>query len=251
MYKNKTKEKLKNNQAVFGYICNIPAASISEIAGQANLDFIVIDCEHGPMNEETAENMIRAAEVVGITPLVRVPSNEPHIILRYMDRGAAGVIVPHINTKEEAIRVVNSVKYAPLGKRGFAPGRWTLNIEGDPFEFANNETLVICMVEDLVGIENLDEILSVEGLDVIHIGAGDIAQEMGFIGDTKNPKVVNTIHEMIQKIYKSGKTAGTGGIQVNDYENVNKTIELGARFLTLSTSGLLLQGTKTFLSNIK
>ena len=100
MYKNKTKEKLKNNQAVFGYICNIPAASISEIAGQANLDFIVIDCEHGPMNEETAENMIRAAEVVGITPLVRVPSNEPHIILRYMDRGAAGVIVPHINTNE-------------------------------------------------------------------------------------------------------------------------------------------------------
>ena len=82
-----------------------------------------------------------------------------------MDRGAAGVIVPHINTKEEAIKVVNSVKYAPLGKRGFAPGRWTLNIEGDPFEFANNETLVICMVEDLVGIENLDEILSVEGLD--------------------------------------------------------------------------------------
>ena len=65
MYKNKTKEKLKNNQAVFGYICNIPAASISEIAGQANLDFIVIDCKHGPMNEETAENMIRAAEVVG------------------------------------------------------------------------------------------------------------------------------------------------------------------------------------------
>ena len=242
MYKNKTKEKLKNNQAVFGYICNIPAASISEIAGQANLDFIVIDCEHGPMNEETAENMIRAAEVVGITPLVRVPSNEPHIILRYMDRGAAGVIVPHINTKEEAIRVVNSVKYAPLGKRGFAPGRWTLNIEGDPFEFANNETL---------GIGNLDEILSVEGLDIIHIGAGDIAQEMGFIGDTKNPTVVNTIHEMIQKIYNSGKTAGTGGIQVTDYDNVNKTIELGARFLTLSTSGLLLQGTKTFLSNIK
>ena len=107
------------------------------------------------------------------------------------------------------------------------------------------------MVEDLVGIENLDEILSVEGLDVIHIGAGDIAQEMGFIGDTKNPTVVNTIHEMIQKIYNSGKTAGTGGIQVNDYDNVNKTIELGARFLTLSTSGLLLQGTKTFLSNIK
>ena len=250
MRPNKTKAKLMAGQAVIGYILNIPAAALVEVAGQAELDFVVIDCEHGPMNEQTAEEMVRAAEVVDITPLVRVPANRPEVILRYLDRGAAGVVVPHLNTRGDAERAVAAVKFAPEGARGYATGRWTIGTSGNPFEFANRETLVICMVEEVEGVANLEEILAVPGVDVIHIGAGDLSQTLGVIGQPKHPRVLDLVRQLITRTVAGGKIAGTGGVQVTDYEGVRANIALGARFITVSPSGLLEAATRDFLSRV-
>ena len=250
MRPNKTKAKLMAGQAVIGYILNIPAAALVEVAGQAGLDFVVIDCEHGPMNEQTAEEMVRAAEVVDITPLVRVPANRPEVILRYLDRGAAGVVVPHVNTRGDAERAVAAVKFAPEGARGYAAGRWTIGTSGNPFEFANRETLVICMVEEVEGVANLEEILAVPGVDVIHIGAGDLSQTLGVIGQPKHPRVLDLVRQLITRTVAGGKIAGTGGVQVTDYEGVRANIALGARFITVSPSGLLEAATRDFLSRV-
>lgn len=250
MRPNKTKAKLRAGEAAIGYILGIPAPALVEIAGQAGLDFVVIDCEHGPMNEQTAEDMIRAAEVVDITPLVRVPANRPEVILRFMDRGAAGVVVPHVNTRTDAEAAVAAVKYAPEGRRGYAAGRWTIGTTGNPFEFSNRETLVICMVEEVAGLANIDEILAVPGVDVIHIGAGDLAQELGLIGQTTHPKVVETVRHLITATVAAGKVAGTGGVRVTDHEGVRANLALGARFVTVSPPALLELASREFRERV-
>ncbi|HEX2171961.1 MAG TPA: aldolase/citrate lyase family protein [Dehalococcoidia bacterium] len=250
MRPNKTKAKLRAGQVAIGYILGIPAPALVEVAGQAGLDFVVIDCEHGPMNEQTAEDMIRAAEVVDVTPLVRVPSNRPEVILRFLDRGAAGVVVPHVNTRQDAEAVVSAVKFAPEGRRGYAAGRWTIGTSGNPFEFSNRETLVICMVEEKAGVANIEEILAVPGLDVIHIGAGDLAQELGLIGQTTHPEVVATVRHLITATVARGKVAGTGGVRVTDYEGVRANLALGARFVTVSPPALLEQATRDFREQV-
>ena len=202
------------------------------------------------MNEQTAEEMVRAAEVVDITPLVRVPANRPEVILRYLDRGAAGVVVPHVNTRGDAERAVAAVKFAPEGTRGYAAGRWTIGTSGNPFEFANRETLVICMVEELEGVTNLEEILAVPGVDVIHIGAGDLSQTLGVIGQPKHPRVLDLVRQLITRTVAGGKVAGTGGVQVTDYDGVRANITLGARFITLSPGSLLEAATLEFQARV-
>ena len=250
MRPNKTKAKLRAGEVALGYILGIPAPALVEVAGQAGLDFVVIDCEHGPMNEQTAEDLVRAAEVVEVTPLVRVPANRPEVILRYLDRGAAGVVVPHVNSRADAEAVVAAVKFAPEGKRGYAAGRWTIGTSGNPFEFANRETLVICMVEELAGVENLEAILAVPGVDVIHVGAGDLSQELGVIGQPKHPKVQELVRRLITTTVAQGKIAGTGGVQVTDYEGVRANLALGARFVTVSPAGLLETATRQFQAQV-
>lgn len=121
MNKRHLKEKLNNRETVIGTWNIIPSSTIVEAIGYSGFDFVVIDAEHGPINMETAENLIRAAEVAGTTPIVRVPTNESYLVLRALDIGAHGVQVPHVSTKEEAERVVKYSKYYPKGKEDFLP----------------------------------------------------------------------------------------------------------------------------------
>ena len=115
---NKFKKKLDNNDVTFGPFIGIPSVSTAELMGWLGFDFVIIDCEHGPMDYETVENMIRASELSDITPIVRIGLNQQQHIQRYLDSGAKGVMIPLINTKDQAKSVVESVKYPPIGKRG-------------------------------------------------------------------------------------------------------------------------------------
>ena len=154
------------------------------------------------------------------------------------------------SSRTPAEAAVAAVKYAPQGRRGYAPGRWTIGVEGDPFEFANRETLVACMVEELEGVEHLEEILAVPGVDVIHIGPGDLSQAMGLIGQPRHPRVLEVMRRVIATTVAHGKVAGTGGVQVTDYEGVRANIALGARFVTVSPAGLLQAATREFLRQV-
>lgn len=201
MLKNKVKEMIQNNEKVFGVFCSIPNPLVVEMIGHAGCDFVIIDTEHASINPETVEHMIRAAEAVGLTPFVRVSENSEGVILRALDAGAKGVVVPHIRTVEDAQKAVQASRYYPLGKRslnGGRPAAFGRESLIDYIEQANQEMMVILMIEDSEGIENLDDILSVEGVDMILEGAADLSQSYGVPWQTRSERVkegIETIHQ--------------------------------------------------------
>jgi len=189
---NQLKAKLAAGQPVFGLLNTIPAPLLVEMIGYAGFDFVILDLEHTGTNPETLENMIRAAECAGITPLVRVPSAAPDIILRVLDAGAQGIVVPHVASRQEAEQAVSAARYHPLGTRGISGGRTTgfgtLTLPAY-FERANRELLVVAMIEDQAGVEAIAEIAAVPGIDMVLEGAIDLSQSLGVPADAQHPTV--------------------------------------------------------------
>ena len=165
---NRAKAKLLAGEIAVGGSVNFYAPIVVEMYGVLGFDWAWIDCEHGSSNDSESENMIRAAELHDITPVVRVPNAEPSTLLRFLDRGAQGLIVPHINNREEAEAVARASHYYPMGDRSSATGGRTNRLgSGLPpaeyYEAANRETLVICMVETPEAVANVRDIASVDG----------------------------------------------------------------------------------------
>lgn len=187
---NKLKQALKEQQFVFGLFCSTPAPVIVEMVGCAGFDFIIIDSEHTLVNPETLENMVRAAEVVGLTALVRVPGSSPGPILRALDAGAQGVVVPQIDSQAEAERAVCASYYHPQGERSLNSGRPAGFGKMDLptyLQRANAEVMVVPMIEDSKGIQALGEILAVPGIDMVLGGAADLSQSLGIPWQTRHP----------------------------------------------------------------
>lgn len=202
MLKNHVKAKIQKGDTVHGIFCSIPHPLVVEMIGHAGYDFIIIDTEHASINPETVENMIRAAEVVGLTPFVRVSENHEGPILRALDAGAKGVVVPHIRSKEDAQKAVFSSRYYPHGNRSLNGGRPARFGKGDLttyIEEANEEIMVILMIEDVEGIECLEDILSVKGVDMILEGAADLSQSYGIPWQTQSEQVKKGIQTIYEK----------------------------------------------------
>lgn len=182
LHTNKLKVVLETAKPVFGLLNSIPSPLAVEMTGYAGYDFVILDMEHTGVNPETLENMIRAAECAHITPLVRVPSAAPDHIMRVLDCGAQGVVVPHVRNRSDAQGAVAASRYYPLGTRGITGGRTTgFGTIDLPtyFERANREIMVVAMIEDCDGVDNIDEILAVPGIDMVLEGAIDLSQSMG------------------------------------------------------------------------
>ena len=254
MRQNTAKAKLKAGEAIIGPIVGFTSPQLVEVAGRAGFDFVFIDCEHGAIGLDECENMVRAADVVGLSTIVRVPENNPQQILRYLDLGAHGVQVPHVTTRDDALRAVDASKYAPQGSRGMGGGRaadYGLGaLTGEDFlAFANQHTWVSAMIEDREGIRNLDQILSVEGLDIIAIGPNDLAASLGFAGQVSHPEVQRTIDEIVAQGRAAGKAVGVGGN--SDAESVRRNILRGATYLTLSYAGFIGRASRTLLTRAR
>lgn len=200
--RNKVKHALREGVPVFGLFCSIPSSLMVEMAGCAGFDFVIIDTEHAAVNPETVENMIRAAEVVGMTPFVRVTEPASGPILRALDAGAQGVVVPHICTRAEAELAVKSSRYFPEGTRSLNGGRPAafggVNLH-EYIKLANREVMVIPMVEDREGVVNLEEILTVPGLDMVLEGAADLSQSYGVPWQTRSAEVTSAVEEIHRK----------------------------------------------------
>ncbi len=179
-----------------------------DFLGQFGFDGIWIECEHGPVTWDQIGDLSRACDVWNTASIVRIPTSEPWIITRTLDQGASGIIVPHISTADEARRVAEAAKFAPLGDRGIYTGcRRSFGV-GDYFNHANEETLVGILIEEAEAIENLSEILKVPNIDVFSVAPNDLAQSMGHVGDWKHPEVMGAIEQAIGQIVDAGKTAG-------------------------------------------
>ena len=167
-------ERLSRGEYVIGPFLKLSDPSIVEISALAGFDFVIIDLEHGPISFETAQNLIRAAELRGITPVVRIAKNEPELILRALDIGAAGVQVPQISTSKDAEQAVKAGKFHPEGERGVCrfvrAAEYSAMEKNKYFAGANKKTFSVLHIEGIEGIENLPEILEVEGIDIIFLG---------------------------------------------------------------------------------
>jgi 4-hydroxy-2-oxoheptanedioate aldolase len=209
---------------------------------------VFIDCEHGAPGWEDVENMVRAAELVDVTSIVRVQSNDPSTITRTLDRGAGGVQVPHINTREEAEAAVRAAKFAPIGHRGYAGGRASLGVTGNFTVHANAETMVIAMLEEVEALTNLDEILKVEHIDTFFIAPGDLAQSMGYPGQMDHPDVQAAVQDGVRRLRAAGRAPG---VLATSGAIARRFIELGALFIYVSLGSLLQPGTRDFLAEFK
>ena len=223
--KNRMKAKIEAGEPAFGMSVMFPAPELVELIAGAGFDWIMIDCEHGSHDYDSVLAMTMACELHGITPIVRPPVNRPEVILRYMDRGAMGVQVPHVNTKEEAIAAVRAVKFHPEGDRGLGGGRKSLGMSTSEFvQASNRETLVCVQIEHKEGVENLDEILMVEGVDVFFIGPSDLSQSLGYPGQRDHPEVQRVVSEAFAKIRAAGKPAGTPGGPADTQDHIERGV---------------------------
>lgn len=247
MRTNTAKAKLAAGETVFGAIITRYAPDAVEIFGALGFDFVMIDCEHGSMNLDQVENMVRAAESFGITPIARIPNPADSTILRFLDRGVQGIIVPHINTGAAAAAVAAAARYHPAGHRGMGGGRphdYGIGVSRDESTaWVNAQTLVIPMVEEVAAVANLDEILAVPGVDILHVAAGDLSQSMGF---PPAAEVRQVMSEVIPRVRAAGKSCGVGGNNPADAAGIAEFIKLGANFVTVSGWGLLRLGAEDF-----
>jgi 4-hydroxy-2-oxoheptanedioate aldolase len=201
----------KQGIPTFGPVLGLNATGICEILGHAGFDFCLIDLEHGAINLETAENMVRATETAGMASIIRVAHNRPELISQALDLGAGGVHIPTISTREEAQEAVWASKFAPLGGRGVHPAVRASRYSADQpiyFNKANNETIVVLAIEGTKGVDNIGEILKVKCIDAVFVGPYDLSQSLGIVGQVTHPKVVDKIQEIIALSKKADVAVG-------------------------------------------
>ncbi|WP_449537873.1 HpcH/HpaI aldolase family protein [Ferdinandcohnia sp. Marseille-Q9671] len=235
------KQKLKNNELTLGSWITLGHSSIAEIMSQAGFEWLVVDMEHSVISLSDAQSLIQVIELSGVTPLVRVGVNDANLIKRVMDTGAHGVIVPLVNTKEEAEKAVESVKYPPLGTRGVGLARATkygANFEGYK-KWVNEESIVIVQIEHIDGVNNLEEILSVEGVDGFIIGPYDLSGSLGVPGQFDHPSVIEALDRVKSISKRMGKTAGFHVVPTNEDSTLEK-IKEGYNFIAYSIDELFL-----------
>ena len=247
MRKNLAKEKILAGDTAYGVFCNLPSPMIVELVGHIGFDFALLDAEHGPLELESCEHMVRAADSVGLVAFIRVAMNIRQNILRYLDIGALGVQLPMVNTRADAEAVVQAVKYPPVGKRGLAAPRaadYGLKAPTSQYvEQANRETLVSVQIETLEAVNNLDEILAVEGIDVFFVGPRDLSSSMGYGGDDR-PEVQAMVEDLARRIRAAGRAAGTVAYS---QEAMLKAKERGFQFIVHGVTPMLAESGRQYL----
>ena len=241
---NAAKQKLQNGQLVAA-ISGLQNSDLIDFLGPMGFDAAWIEGEHGPVDWDQLADMTRACDLWGMASIARVSSNEPWLITRTLDRGAMGIVVPHVNNWAAAEQAMRSAKFAPLGYRGMFGGRQSYGVP-DYFHQANGQTMVIVLLEEAEALENLDEILGVDNIDVFFVAPSDLSQTMGHIGNIGHPEVQSAIDGAITRIVAAGRVAGT---LVND-DNVGHYIEKGATFLMTSWNAWLARGAAQFLQQV-
>ncbi|HJO83370.1 MAG: aldolase/citrate lyase family protein [SAR202 cluster bacterium] len=241
---NKVKRKLERGEIAV-VLAGLTTPDLLDSMGPLGFDGAWIEGEHGPIDFADIPDLTRACDLWEMTSVVRVNLNVPGVIYRTLDVGAQGIVVPHVNTADEARAVVDASKFAPIGARGMFTSRQGYGVP-DYVNQANNQTLVVVLIEDIVAVNNLTEILEVDNIDVFFVAPGDLAQSMGHVGDISHPEVVATIDRALAQITAAGRTAGA---LVTD-GSVDTYIQRGARFLMIGWQGWVANGAAAFQDKV-
>ncbi len=253
MRENKLKRKLAAGETAVGPFLISSEPKLVEICGLAGFDFIIADMEHGPITVESAENLCRAADAVGITPIIRVRKNDGPQIQRALDIGSGGVQVPQIESKADAEIAVRGAKYKPLGQRGLSfytrAGDYMVHGNTGYTDKLNAEQMLVVHVEGIRGIEKLDEIISVPHIDVIFLGPYDLSQSLGIPGQVRDPKVIGLMKDATKKIRSGGKAVGTFA---DTPEIAREWMALGVQYISLNVDvGLFARITRDWVKSVR
>lgn len=229
------KNKLKNNDLAIGGWVMVGHPASAEIMARSGLDWVCVDLEHSATDLSTAENLIRAIEFGGSTPLVRLTNNDENLIKRVMDSGSHGIIVPMVQTAQEMQEAVNAVYYPPRGSRGVGLAR--AQKYGADFvgyqEWLGNEAVVIAQIEHINAVNNLEDILSIEGVDGYFLGPYDLSASMGLTGQIEHPDV----QAAMTRVYEIGKKLNKpGGLHIvePDEQKLKDSVAKGFTFIAYS-----------------
>lgn len=235
------KDKLKRSKVTIGSWITLGHPAIAEIMAKAGFDWLTVDMEHSAITLHQAQQLVQVIELAGCVPLVRVGENNPNTIKRAMDAGAHGVIVPVVNTKEDAVRAVRAVKYPPFGTRGVGLAR----AQGYGMEFEKYKdwvekmSVVIVQIESIQAVKNLEEILLVDGVDAFIVGPYDLSGSIGRPGDFDHPRMVSALKRVMEVSKKQGIPAGFHVIPP-DVDALLAKVNEGYRFLAFSLDTLFL-----------
>jgi len=252
MLTNPVKTKICAGEAVFGTICALPSPEVVEIIGVAGYDCVLIDLEHGPIDVETVQAMGRACRAAGIVPLARVPDANPKVILRMLDSGCLGVMVPQIETPEAAAGVVAACRYPPAGRRSLAgntvAARWGAVAAADHVAASNDAVLAIVQIETRGGLESVDAIARTPGLDMLFIGPNDLSTSLGHPGKMRHPDV----QAAIGRILRAAKAAETlSGILALEPADVETYRSQGAGLFLDGMGRLLLRAAQAQVAGLR
>jgi 4-hydroxy-2-oxoheptanedioate aldolase len=249
MRENKTKTKLRRAEPVLGVIAPYEDPAIAETIGLIGFDFYMIDGEHAAVNPAQAQQIVRACEAVEITPLARVRSNDPKLLLQFLDAGVMGIMMPGLLNEEDVQSFVEAVKYPSLGTRGLGPIRAADYMMGSMSQaeyvsFANEQTLVLPQFEDIQALDHLPEMVKVEGVDGFVIGPRDLAMSMGFYDGPNHPEVKEVIDQAFDIVLGAGLALGT---VAGTGEAAKALSERGAKFCLNSVQNLIKSSGSAFL----
>ena len=252
---NNAKAKLAEGQVAIGASINFYAPGLVELYGVMGFDWVWIDCEHGSSNDSETENMVRAAELYDLTPIVRIPNAYPSTILRFLDRGAQGIIVPHINTREEAEGVARAARHYPLGERSSATGGRTNRFGAglstpDYYAAVNRETLVIVMIETPEAVDNVRKIAAVPGIDAVLVGSSDLTQTMGMATPAQLDAAIDRIIEGAQAEGKIIGVAGAG-MSLSNVTRFQHFAGRGVQLMSVGTQDMIRGGGDGFLQTMR
>lgn len=230
----KFREKINSGKCVYGPFMKTGDPMFVEAAGIAGFDFIILDTEHGPVEVESQQNNVRAAEARNTVPIIRLKDKAENTIGRALDIGAYGIQVPQISSAEEAKEVVKYAKFYPRGMRGVCrfvrAADYSAMDRYDYFE-SSKDILIILQLEGIDAIKNIDEILEVEGVDILFIGPYDLSQSLGLPGQVNNPVVVDAMQHIVEKAKKAKKVIGCF---VDTFADLKMWRELGLQYLSYS-----------------
>lgn len=242
------KARMRAGETVLGLLNPYRDPNQAELLAMGGWDFMIFDAEHGSLGPREVQDLVRACERRDCTPLVRTPGREAHMVNRFLDAGAQGVMAPMINDAASAAELIRAVKYPPLGARGLAPTRAaSFGLAGTLsayIETANAETLVIAQIETAEAVERVEEILACDQVDVVFIGPADLSTSLGHCMDLKHPTVIGAIQNVARVVAHSGKHLG---ILIAQPEQAAMARSLGARFIACYMDSVLLSGVRSFL----
>jgi 2-dehydro-3-deoxyglucarate aldolase/4-hydroxy-2-oxoheptanedioate aldolase len=238
---NPVKHKLKAGRKTIGGFLQMLSPVSAEIMSRAGFDWLIVDLEHAPGDFANLQAQLQAMSGSGVVPFARAPWNDMVAIKRILDTGVMGVLIPYVNTREEAEAAVAACKYPPQGVRGVAGSTRAAGYTRDMRSYlgaANDEIVVMIAVETMEAVENLDEILQVDGLDGIFIGPVDLASNMGHMGDPSQPEVQQAIALIESKVLPSGKFLG---MLAGDWGKARQCFEKGYRLMAVMQDGVALK----------